>query len=66
MKNKPYCKLIGSDGNIFNLLAIASKCLNTHGYKDEAAELKQRILVKQEAKSYHRALEIIMEYVEVT
>ena len=60
MKSK--CKLVGKDGNIFNLMAIASRTLKKAGLKEKADEMIQRIT---SSKSYDEALGIIMEYVEV-
>lgn len=34
LADKPDCPLIGADGNIFNLLGIASRTLREHGLKD--------------------------------
>lgn len=61
---KPICKLIGENGNIFNLMLIASKKLREHELYEQSEELIQRI-IGGEAKSYDEALQIIMEYVEV-
>ena len=60
---KPKCKLIGEDGNIFNLMGLASKALKVAGKSEHAQEMVQRIITS--AKSYDEALNIIMEYVEV-
>lgn len=65
MKNnhhKPNCPLIGADGNIFNLMGIASRTLKENGFKDEAKEMNDRI--NSEAKNYDEALCILTEYVE--
>jgi hypothetical protein len=59
---KPKCKLVGKDGNIFNLMGIASKALKEAGLKEKADEMVQRIM---SSKSYDEALGIIMEYVDV-
>ena len=59
---KPKCKLVGKDGNIFNLMGIASRTLKEAGLKEKADEMIQRIT---KSKSYDEALGIIMEYVEV-
>ena len=61
---KPECKLIGENGNIFNLMGIASKTLKSVGKDDAADEMNSRIM--NGAKSYDEALRIIMEYVDVT
>ena len=36
LADKPDCPLIGADGNIFNLLGIASRTLREHGLKEQA------------------------------
>lgn len=59
---KPKCKLIGEDGNIFNLMSIASKNLKETGMEEEAKEMIERII---NSRSYIEALAIISEYVEV-
>ena len=60
---KPKCKLIGEDGNIFNLMGIVSKSLKEAGQPKIAEEMIQRIT--KEAKSYDEALSILMAYVDV-
>jgi hypothetical protein len=59
---KPICKLIGEDGNIFNLLAIARRSLLRAGLKQEAKEMVDRAM---SSDSYGEALRIIGEYVEI-
>ncbi len=61
---KPTCKLIGENGNIFNLLGIASRALKENDLISQAEEMKYRI-ISGEAGSYDEALHIIMEYVEI-
>ena len=62
MESKPKCKLIGEDGNIFNLLAIVSRCLRKNGLKGKDVEMQDRVF---NCGSYDEALQIMMEYVEV-
>ena len=62
MKNKPKCALIGEDGNIFNLMGIASRTLKDNGMKAEAKEMCDRIT---SSGSYDEALCIIGEYVDI-
>lgn len=57
------CKLIGQDGNIFNLMAIASRTLRENGMKEEATEMCTRI---RASDSYNSTLCIIGEYVNIT
>ena len=59
---KPKSKLIGENGNIFNLIGIASKTLKEAGLEDEANEMAKRVY---ESKSYIEALAIISEYVNI-
>ena len=63
MSKKPKCPLIGQDGNIFNLMGIASKTLKRNGMYDEAKEMGSRI---SPSGSYYEALIVIVEYVEIT
>lgn len=58
---KPKSPIIGADGNIFNLVAIASKTLKTTGLINEAQEMSKRVFT---SSSYEEALQIITEYVE--
>lgn len=60
--SKPVAKLVGANGNIFNLVGIASRSLKTAGQKDKATEMSNRVM---SSGSYEEALSIIMEYVEV-
>ena len=60
---KPDCPLIGQDGNIFNLMGIASRTLRNNGLDDKAKEMCERI---QESGNYYNALGIIGEYVNIT
>ena len=62
-KNKPNCPLIGQDGNIFNLVGIASRTLKRNGLAAEASEMTSKVLG---SGSYDEALGIIGEYVNIT
>lgn len=62
-KVKPDCELIGQDGNIFNLMGIASHTLKQNGMADEAKEMCSRVT---SSGSYCEALSIIGEYVNIT
>lgn len=56
---KPTVRLIGENGNIYNLMAVASKALNS----ETADEMVKKITTQ--AKSYSEAIAILNEYVEV-
>ena len=60
---KPDCPLIGQDGNIFNLLGIASRTLKDHDMADEASEMRNRVMG---SGSYDEALSIIGESGHIT
>ena len=59
---KPKCKLIGEDGNIFNLMGIAHKILKEAGMEEIADEMIKRVT---SSKSYLEALAVISEYVDI-
>lgn len=60
-QNKPECPIIGADGNIFNIIGIATRSLNNCGMDDAAKEMQSRVTA---SGSYSEALAIISEYVE--
>lgn len=59
---KPRAKLIGEDGNIFNLIAIACEALKKNGMREEAKKMQDECW---ECQSYEEALVKISEYVEI-
>ena len=56
--SKPVCKLVGTDGNVFAIIANVSKCLD----KEQAHEFENRAFA---CDSYDEVLRLVMEYVEV-
>lgn len=62
LSRKPECKLIGENGNIFNLLAITRRTLLINNMYNESIEVVRRVT---SSKSYDEALRIIGEYVEI-
>ena len=62
---KPECRLIGEDGNIFNLMGIAARTLRQNGSDTQAKEMQERIM-GGDCESYHVALRVIGEYVTIT
>lgn len=63
--DKPDCPLIDADGNIFNLIGMASRTLREHGMTEQAKEMSKRI-TGGECHDYYAALNIIGEYVNIT
>ena len=60
---KPRVKLVGENGNVFNLMAICARALRKAGMWNEASEMSLKIIKK--ANSYDEALAIMMEYCDV-
>ena len=60
-RKKPRCKLVGSDGNIFALLGVASSALKRNGQREDAENMRERVFA---SGSYYEALGIITEYVD--
>jgi len=60
--NKPRCKLIGTDGNVFLLAGKVIRTLKQCGKEDDAIEFSRRL---KEEGSYSAALNLMMEYVEI-
>ena len=60
-QKKPSMHLEGQDGNIFNILGLASRLLKEAGQKGQADEMFRRVT---SSGSYEEALHIISEYVE--
>lgn len=59
---KPIVKLIGEDGNVFNIIGKVSKGLKRAGLKEQAEEFQTRAF---KSGSYDEVLQLVMEYVEV-
>ena len=55
-------KLIGENGNVFNVIGRTSRALKKAGLEDEAKEFKDRAF---KAGSYDEVLRLVMEYCEV-
>jgi hypothetical protein len=63
MNDKPRCKLVGTDGNVFALAGRVTSALNKAGQADQAKEFSERLW---ECKSYDEALQLMMKYVDVS
>jgi len=60
---KPKCKLTGTDGNVFALAGVVSRCLRKAGQPEKAEEFSKLLF---SCESYDKALQLMMEYVEVS
>lgn len=58
---KPKAEIIGADGNIFNIMGIASKSLKRSGLHEGSEEMIKRIT---NSKSYDDALCIVQDYID--
>lgn len=59
---KPQVKLVGEDGNVFNLIGICSQALNRAGQREAATTMTRECFA---AESYDQALQIMMKYCDV-
>ena len=59
---RPKCPIIGADGNIFNIMGLASKTLKRSNMAEEANEMYRRVT---SSGSYEEALGIIIEYIRL-
>jgi hypothetical protein len=60
---KPDCPLIGQNGNIYNLMGIASDTLRKNGQAEQAREMCKWVV---QSDSYEQALNVIGDYVNIT
>ena len=61
-EEKPSCKLIGEDGNVFNIIRIISRTLKKASQKDKADEFERKAF---SSKSYDEVLRLANDYVNV-
>ena len=59
---KPIAKVIGKDGNVFNLIGICSRALESAGQSERAEEMSDKVF---KSGSYNEALCIMREYCEL-
>src|SRR5215213_4297464 len=57
--DKPLCQLIGTDGNVFGIIARVSRCLKASGQPDRAQEW---VRVATSAKFYDGVLRLVFEF----
>ena len=60
--DKPVCKLVGTDGNVFSIIGKVSKTLKRAGQQDRAKEFTSKAF---KAKSYDEVLAMLFDYVVV-
>jgi hypothetical protein len=59
---KPVCKLVGTDGNVFSIIGNVSRVLKRAGQADKAKEFQDKAMG---AGSYSEVLRMTFDYVEV-
>jgi len=59
---KPSISIIGTDGNVYTLIARVQRALIKAGQKDKAQEFQKKALL---LKSYSSVYKLITKYVEV-
>ena len=59
--SKPTIQLSGQDGNVFNLIGIASRALKKDGQRAKAEEMATKCM----SGDYDNAIQTIMDYCEV-
>lgn len=59
---KPACKLSGTDGNAFSIIATVSRCLKQNGWLDRARQWNAAAV---KCESYEALILLAADYVEV-
>jgi len=60
---KPSCKLIGEDGNVFNIIGRVKETLEKTGLKEEAKEFVNKAF---QCDDYNKVLSLVSKYVNIT
>ena len=55
-------QLTGQDGNVFNLMGIVARALRSNGFWGEVDDFISEVT---SSKSYHEALAVMMQWVDV-
>ena len=64
---KPECKLIGENGNVFNLISIVRRTLKEHDLEEELSRFDTDLKKIQETGgTYDDVLVLFMKFVDVT
>ncbi len=66
MNLKPICKLVGVDGNVFNLIAIVRRTLKHHHLYRQLDDFDNDLqLIQESGGTYDDVLSLFMDYVEL-
>ncbi len=58
---KPLCRLVGTDGNVFSIIGHVQRALRDAGQAERASEFGRRAFA---ARSYDEVLALTFEFVE--
>jgi hypothetical protein len=61
-EKKPICKMVGQNGNVFNLMGLANRAMKNAGKEAEGKTMLARVM---KSGSYGEALRIMGEYVDI-
>lgn len=61
-QEKPVCKLVGTNGNVFAIIGTVSLVLERAGKGKEATEFRKKAF---QSHSYDEVLQLCFDYVEV-
>jgi len=61
MPNKPKCKLVGEDENVFAIIGAVKSALKKAGMPDKAQEFQEKAV---SSESYDAVLALTFDYVE--
>ena len=61
-KRLPRCPIIGAEGNIFNIFALASRTLRNNGMANKVDEMLE--CAKAPGNDYNMALGVVLQYVD--
>ena len=62
-EKKPKCRLSGTDSNVFALGGLVGRTLKRAGQEDKAKEFRGKL---SRCHSYDEALQLMMQYIEVS
>ena len=66
MNSKPICKLVGENGNVFNLIGIVRQTLKKHHLYQQLKDFDDDLSrIQRSGGSYDDVLVLFLEYVEV-
>lgn len=62
MSAKPVCRLVGENGNVFNIIGRVCNALKRAKLQEQSDKFAERAM---QSESYDEVLQLCMEYVDV-